>query len=117
MGIKTIPLGRLEANLRATLAECADSGEAVVVELPDRRLVAISSLEAVGDDDLLDDLLQSNPEFQAMVARSKASPANRLCRRRKADHSTSRVQAPAFFDDSSGSRRITWFKSITVYRA
>ena len=41
MGIKTIPLSRLEADPRGTLRECADSGEAFVVELPDHRLVAI----------------------------------------------------------------------------
>jgi hypothetical protein len=72
MGIKTIPLSRLEANLQETLNECADSGELVVVELPDQRLVAIQALEAVEDDALSDDLLQSNPAFQALVARSKA---------------------------------------------
>ena len=78
MATKTIPLARLEANLRATLAECANSREAVVVELPDQRLLAISPLEAIEDDELLDDLLQSNPEFQALVARSKASPRKPL---------------------------------------
>jgi len=74
MGIKTIPLSRLEANLRATLSECADSGQAVVVELPDHRLIAIQALQAADDDSLVDDLLQSNPAFQALVARSKAGP-------------------------------------------
>ena len=74
MDIKTIPLSRLETNLRATLVECADSGQAVVVTLPDQRLVAIQSLETAEDDSLVDDLLQSNPEFQTLVARSKAGP-------------------------------------------
>ena len=32
MGIKTIPSSRLEADPEGTLSECADSGEAVVVE-------------------------------------------------------------------------------------
>ena len=74
MGIKTIPLSRLEANLRETLSECADSGQAVVVELPDQRLIAIQPLDAAEDDPLVDDLLQSNPAFQALVAKSKAGP-------------------------------------------
>jgi hypothetical protein len=74
MAIKTIPLSRLEANLRATLNECADSGQAVVVELPDQRLVAIQALEAAEDDSLVDDLLESNPAFLALLAKSKASP-------------------------------------------
>ncbi len=73
MAIKTIPLSSLEANLEATLSECADSGQPVVVELPDQRLLAIQALETAEDDSLLDDLLQSNPAFQAVVARSKAS--------------------------------------------
>jgi hypothetical protein len=74
MGIKTIPLSRLEANLGATLNECADSGQPVVVELPDHRLIAIQVLETTEDDSLIDDLLQSNPEFRALVAKSKAGP-------------------------------------------
>jgi hypothetical protein len=72
MAIKTIPLSRLEANLRATLNECADSGQALVVELPDQRLIAIQGL-AAPDDSLADDLLQSNPAFRALVAKSKAA--------------------------------------------
>jgi hypothetical protein len=74
MGIKTIPLSRLEANLRTTLSKCADSGQAVVVELPDQRLIVMQVLEPAEDDSLLDDLLQSNPAFQALVAKSKAGP-------------------------------------------
>ncbi len=73
MGIKTIPLSRLEGNLRATLNECADSGEPIVVELPDQRLIAIQALDAAEDDSLVDELLQSNPAFQALVAKSKAA--------------------------------------------
>ena len=74
MDIKTIPLSRLEARLRETLNECADSGQAFVVELPDQRRVAIQPLEPSEDDSLVDDLLASNPTFQALVAKSKASP-------------------------------------------
>ena len=44
------------------------------MKLPDQRLIAIQTLEAGEDDSLVDDLLQSNPEFQALVAKSKASP-------------------------------------------
>lgn len=74
MDIKTIPLSELEAHLGATLRECADTGQAIIVELPDQRLVAVQALEATGDDSLIDDLLQSNPAFQALVAKSHSSP-------------------------------------------
>jgi hypothetical protein len=76
MAIKTIPLSRLEADPRGTLNACADSGEAIVVELPDQRLVALQPLDPSDDDSLTSELLESNPEFQAMVAKSKASPRN-----------------------------------------
>ena len=74
MAIKTIPLSRLETDLKKTLTECAESGETVVVEMPDQRLLAIHSLDSHEDDSLIDELVASNPEFQALVAKSKASP-------------------------------------------
>ncbi|MEX0717437.1 MAG: hypothetical protein WD066_12660 [Planctomycetaceae bacterium] len=73
MAIKTIPLSRLETDLRKTLDECAESGETVVVEMPDRRLVAIQSLDPGDDDTLTDELLTSNPKFRALVAQSRTS--------------------------------------------
>ena len=74
MAIKTIPLSRLEMDLKKTLNECAESGETVVVEMPDQRLLAIQSLDPKADDSLMDELLASNPKFQALVKKSKASP-------------------------------------------
>jgi hypothetical protein len=74
MAIKTIPLSRLETDLEKTLNECAASGETVVVEMPDQRLLAIQPLEPQEDDTLTDELLASNPKFQALLANSKASP-------------------------------------------
>ena len=76
MAIKTISLSRLETDLKKTLNECADSGETVVVEMPDQRLLAIQSLDPQEDDTLIDELLASNPKFQALVAKSKANPRN-----------------------------------------
>ena len=73
MGTKAIPLSRLEADPLGTLNECVASGEAFVVELPDHRWVAISPLEPDEDDSLVSDLLESNPAFQSLVAKSKAS--------------------------------------------
>lgn len=74
MAIKTITLSRLETELRKTLNECAESGETVVVEMPDQRLLAIQSLDPHEDDSLIDELLASDPKFQAIVKRSRASP-------------------------------------------
>lgn len=74
MAIKSIPLSRLETDLAKTLNDCAESGDTVVVEMPDQRLVAIQSLEPREDDDLIEELLASHPKFRALVAKSKASP-------------------------------------------
>ena len=74
MAIKTISIENLEANLRQTLTECADSGQAVVVELPNQRLISIQSLEPDESDDLVNELLASNPKFRDLVANSKAGP-------------------------------------------
>jgi hypothetical protein len=74
MAIKTIPLSRLETDLEKTLNECSDSGETVVVEMPDQRLLAIQPLDPQEDDSLVDELLASNPKFRALVAKSKDSP-------------------------------------------
>lgn len=54
----------------------ADSGDALVVELPGDRFVAIRSLEPGDDNSLMDDLLESNTAFRTLVARSKASARN-----------------------------------------
>jgi hypothetical protein len=74
MAIKTIPLSLLETDLKKTLDECAESGETVVVEMPDQRLLAIQPLDTQEEDSLTDELLASNPKFQALLAKSKAGP-------------------------------------------
>lgn len=74
MAIKTILLSRLEADLEKTLDECSESGQSLVVEMPDQRLLAILPLDPNEDDSLMDELLVSNPRFQELVAKSKASP-------------------------------------------
>jgi len=74
MAIKTIPLSRVVTDLEKTLNECAQSGEIVVIEMPDQRLLAIQPLDPQEDDTLKDELLASNPRFQTLVAKSKASP-------------------------------------------
>jgi hypothetical protein len=73
MPIKTIPFSRLEMDLKATLNECAISGETLVVEMPDQRLLTIQSLDPQADDELVNELLASNPQFQELVSKSKIS--------------------------------------------
>ena len=82
MAIKTIPLSRLEADPRGTLNKCADSGQALVVQLPDHRRLAIQPLDSMQDDSLIDELLASNPAFQSLVTKSKASPRKPFSKRR-----------------------------------
>ena len=75
MAIRTIPLSRLEKDPRGTLNECAESGDAFVIELSEGRLVAIQAV-APGedsDDSLISDLLQTNAAFRDLVSKSKAS--------------------------------------------
>jgi len=75
MGIKTIPLSHLEADVRKTLNDCADSGSTVIVQLPDQRLLAIQPLDPDnGDDDLVNQLLDADPAFRALVEKSKKGP-------------------------------------------
>jgi hypothetical protein len=74
MGIKTVALSQLEADPRGTLRACVDSWQAYVIELPDHRLVAIQGLDSAdGDDSLTSELLETNAEFRALVAKSKAA--------------------------------------------
>ena len=54
MSIKLIPLSHLEADPWGMLNECLESGQSLVVELPDHRLVSIQGLEPGEDDDLID---------------------------------------------------------------
>ena len=74
MAIKTIPLSQLEADPTGTMNECADSGQTLVIEMPDHRLIAMQALNGSEDDELTSELLLSNAAFQALVAKSKASP-------------------------------------------
>lgn len=71
MAIKTLPLSRLKTELEKTLNDCAKSGETLVIEMPDQRLLAIHSLDPNDDDSLIDDLIATNPRFQAIIAKSK----------------------------------------------
>lgn len=71
MAIMTIPLSRLETDLRKTLDDCMESGGTIVVEMPGNRLLSIQAVEP-DDQSLMDELVASNSKFQTLVAKSKA---------------------------------------------
>jgi hypothetical protein len=72
MDTRVIPLSDLQADVEGVLRRCYDSGQPLVVELPNRGLVAI---QPVGpDDDLTNELIEHNPAFRDLLAKSLASP-------------------------------------------
>lgn len=72
MNTKVILLNELKSDADSLLKTCCDSGQSLVVELPDQRRVTIQPFEE--DDDLINNLIASNPDFQALLARSAKSP-------------------------------------------
>jgi hypothetical protein len=72
MDSKVIPLSDLQADPEGVLRRSYDAGQILVVELPDRGLISIRPLEE--DDDLVDELIEHNPAFRELLARSIASP-------------------------------------------
>jgi hypothetical protein len=71
MDTNIIPLSELREDPEGLLRRCCDSGEPLVVALPDHRLVRI---EPVPDDDLVDDLIETNAAFRELLDRSRTSP-------------------------------------------
>jgi hypothetical protein len=75
MDIEVIPLSQLQTDTPGLLTKCCDSGQPVVVELPDHRFVAIQSLDADDEDDsLVSDLIECNADFRDLLEKSAASP-------------------------------------------
>ena len=72
MDTTVIPLHELQNDAEKHLRQCCDTGQTLIVEMPDHRLLSIQPLEE--DDDLVDRLIEENPAFRAMLARSAASP-------------------------------------------
>ena len=75
MDIEVIPLSQLQTDTPGLLTRCCDSGQPVVVEMPDHRFVAIQPLDAGDEDDtLISDLIETNADFRALLKKSAASP-------------------------------------------
>lgn len=68
-----IPLSELQADPEGVLHRSLDVRQALVVELPDRGFIAIQPL-LESDDNLTDELIENNPVFREMLAKSLASP-------------------------------------------
>jgi hypothetical protein len=71
MDTKVIALSDLQADTEGILSRCYDSGQTLVVELPNHRLVSIQPVEP--DDDLANELIEHNPAFRALLEKSLAS--------------------------------------------
>ncbi len=71
MDTRVIPLSDLQADPEGVLSRCYDSGQSLVVELPNHGLVSIQPVEP--DDDLANDLIEHNPAFRALLEKSLAS--------------------------------------------
>ncbi len=69
---KVIPLSELQADPEGVLSKCFDLGETLVVALPNRGLISIQPIES--DDDLINDLIEHNAAFRALLVKSLASP-------------------------------------------
>jgi hypothetical protein len=72
MDAKVISLSNFQADPEGVLGRCFDSGETVVVALPNRGLVSIQPVES--DDDLVNELIEHNAAFRELLIKSLASP-------------------------------------------
>lgn len=71
MDTKVISLSDLQADPEGMLGRCYDSGEPLIVELPNRGRISIRPLE---DDDLVNELIEHNPAFRELLTKSIAGP-------------------------------------------
>ena len=76
MDTKLITLSELQADPAGVLGRCVDTGEGLVVDLPNRGRVSIQPIEP--GDELIDELIAGNAAFRAMLERSLAGPREPL---------------------------------------
>jgi hypothetical protein len=72
MDTKVITLSDLQADAEGVLGRCYDSGQPLIVELPNRGLISIHPVEE--PDDLVNELIEHNTAFRELLAKSVASP-------------------------------------------
>jgi hypothetical protein len=73
MATKVIAVKELTADPETYLPNCCDSGQPFAIELPDHRRVIVKPLEEE-EDHLIDDLIEHNAAFRALLEKSAASP-------------------------------------------
>jgi hypothetical protein len=71
MDTRVISLSELLADPEGVLNRCYQSGQPLVVKLPNHGLVSMQPVES--DDDLANDLIEHNPAFRALLEKSLAS--------------------------------------------
>jgi hypothetical protein len=71
MDTKVIPLRDLQSDTEGYLQRCLETGESLIIQLPDSRFVAIQPLD--DDDDLVNELIEHNEAFRSLLAKSAAS--------------------------------------------
>jgi hypothetical protein len=72
MDTRVITLSERQADTEGVLRRCYDSGQALVVELPEHGLVSINPVPE--DDDLINQLIEHNPAFRRLLEKSIAGP-------------------------------------------
>ncbi len=72
METEVISLKEFQVDPLGVLNRCYDSGQPIVVELPNHGFVSIQPVEA--DDDLINDLIEHNASFRVLLEKSLASP-------------------------------------------
>jgi hypothetical protein len=73
MGTKVIPLSELQADPEGLLSRCVETGDPVVIEMPNHRRVRIAPVEE-DEVSLIDDLIENNEGFRDLLTRSSAGP-------------------------------------------
>jgi hypothetical protein len=72
MDTKVIPRSDLQADADGVLTRCYESGQPLIVELPNRGMMSIRPVDE--DDDLVNQLIEHNPAFRELLVKSIATP-------------------------------------------
>ena len=111
MDTKLISLNDFHADLAGVLSRCYDSGQPVVVELPNHGLVSIQPVEP--NDDLINNLIEHNPAFRAS---SRNRWPARACLFHSRPQRTNRVQTRDGFNLKTCKTNNSWRNAMRSKR-